>query len=147
MAFSQTAKDNALRMFIEGTSLADISVRLSVPLKTLYNWKAKLDWPSYLRIGNIEISRNAELELYKQVKAAIDNESIGDPSVVDKLAKLSKVLERLTPNRQILASMYRFLEAQTDYVNRSGDLELTKVWQKHLKPISEHLKSTFSAKE
>jgi hypothetical protein len=147
MAFSQTTKDNALAFFIEGIPLADIASRLNIPLKTLYNWKTKNDWKSYLRIGNIEIGRNAELELYKQVKAAIDNESIGDPAVVDKLAKLSKVLERLTPNRQILGSMYRFLEAQTDYVNRAGDLELTKVWQKHLKPISAHLKSVFSAQE
>jgi hypothetical protein len=76
----------------------------------------------------------------------IENESIGDPAQVDKLAKLTKALERLAPNRQILNSLYHILEGITDYVNRIGDPDLTRSWQKHLKPLSEHLRSLFAPK-
>ncbi len=147
MAFTQVTKDAALNLFIEGYGMADIANRLDVPLKTLYNWKNKNDWQSYLRVGNIEIARSVEQELYKLVKKMIDNESIGDPAQVDKLVKLTKALERISPNRQILNSLFRILEGVTDYVNRAGDLELTKVWQKHLRPIGQHLKLIFSAEE
>lgn len=147
MAFTQVTKDLALQKFIEGTSLAEISSTLNVPLKTLYNWKSKYDWQSYLRMGNIEIARNVEQELYKLVKQMIDNESIGDPAQVDKLAKLTKALERISPNRTILNSLFRILEGVTDYVNRAHDQDLTKAWQKHLKPIGAHLKNIFGSKD
>jgi hypothetical protein len=147
MAYSQSIKDRALSKFIEGESMDSIARSLNVPVKTLYNWKQKGDWQSFLRIGNMEIARNIEQELYKLVKNMIDNESIGDPAQVDKLVKLTKALERISPNRQILNSLYRILEGVTDYVNRAHDQELTKVWQKHLKPIGEHLKRLFAPKD
>jgi len=147
MAFTQVTKDAALNLFIEGYTMSEISTRLSIPIKTLYNWKNKNDWNSYLRVGNIEIARSVEQELYKLVKKMIDNESIGDPAQVDKLVKLTKALERISPNRQILNSLFRILEGVTDYVNRTQDLELTKVWQRHLRPIAQHLKLFFSAEE
>jgi len=147
MAFSQTTKDCALQHFIEGKPLADIAILLSVPLKTIYNWKSKGDWTSYLRIGNMEVARNVEQEIYKLVQKMCASEQFGNPADVDKLAKLTKSLDRLAPNRQILNSLYRIQEAITDYVNRSGDQQFSKAWQKHLKPLSVHLKNVFSAKE
>jgi hypothetical protein len=146
MAYSQVRKDSALAQFIEGKSLDEVSRVLNVPLKTLYNWRHKYDWDSHLRIGNIEIARNIEMEMYKLVRSMIDNESIGNPAEVDKLVKLTKVLERISPSRQIYNSLFRLLEGITDYVNRARDPELTKVWQKHLRPISEHLKLIFAPK-
>jgi hypothetical protein len=147
MAYSQITKDCALNHFIEGKPLEEISTILDVPLKTLYNWRKRYDWDSHLRIGNIEIARNIEQEMYKLVQKMIDNESIGDPAQVDKLAKLTKVMERISPNRQIYNSLYRLLEGITDYVNRARDPELTKVWQKHLRAIGEHLRVVFAPKE
>lgn len=147
MAFTQLTKDLALQHFVEGKCLAEISSVLNVPLKTLYNWKSKYDWNSFLRMGNIEITMSIEQEIYKLVKTMINNESIGDPVAVDKLAKLTKALDRLSPNRQILNSLFRILEGITDYVNRAHDSELTKVWQSHLQPIGQHLKSVFAPKD
>lgn len=147
MAFSQSTKDCALQHFIEGKPPAEIASLLNVPLKTIYNWKSKGDWTSYLRIGNMEVARNVEMEIYKLVQKMCASEQFGNPADVDKLAKLTKALDRLSPNRQILNSLFRILEGITDYVNRSGDIDLTKVWQKHLKPLSTHLKNVFSAKE
>lgn len=147
MAYTQVIIDQCLNLFIEGYSMEEISRRTNIPIKTLYNWKNKNDWASYLRVGNIEIARAAEQELYKLVKKMIENESIGDPAQVDKLVKLTKALERISPNRQILNSLFRILEGVTDYVNRAGDEELTKVWQKHLRPIGQHLKLVFSPEE
>lgn len=146
MAFSQTLKDAALQMYIERKSLADISADLNIPLKTLYNWKNKNDWQSFLRMGNIEIARNVEQEVFKMVKNMIDNESIGNPAEVDKLSKLTKSLERISPTRQIFNSLFSILEGITDYVNRAQDPALTKVWQKHLQPIGAHLKVLFAPK-
>ena len=147
MAFSQVTKDLALQHFIEGKSLAQISNILNVPLKTLYNWKYKYDWASFLRIGNIEIAMSVEQEMYRLVQTMINNNTIGDPAQVDKLVKLTKALERLSPNRQILNSLYRILEAITDYVNLAQDPIFAKSWQKHLKPLSQHLKKVFSPKD
>lgn len=147
MAFTQVTKDMALQQFIEGNPLTEISATLNVPLKTLYNWKSKYEWSSYLRMGNIEIARHVEQELYKLVKKMIDTEAMGDASQVDKLVKLTKALERISPNREILNSLFRLLEGITDYVNRAHDPELTKVWQKHLKPIGQHLKNVFAPKD
>jgi hypothetical protein len=147
MGYTQITKDCALNHYIEGKSVDDISKTLGVPLKTLYNWRHKYDWDSHLRIGNIEIARNIEMEMYKLVQRMIDDESIGNPAEVDKLVKLTKVLERISPTRQIYNSLFRLLEGITDYVNRARDPELTKVWQKHLRPIGEHLKQVFAPKE
>lgn len=101
MAYSRVVKDNALNLFIEGKSIEDISEILNVPNKTLYNWRRKGDWDAYLRIGNIEIARSVEQEVYKLVKEMIDTGKVGDASEVDKLVKLTKALERISPNRQI----------------------------------------------
>jgi len=147
VAFSQVLKDLALAHFKEGKSMEQISQLLSVPIKTLYNWKSKYEWQQYLRIGNIEIACSVEQELYKLVKRMVDNESIGNPAEVDKLAKLTKSLERLAPNRQILNSLFRILEGITDYVNLAHDPDLSKVWQKHLRPIGEHLKNVFATRD
>jgi transposase-like protein len=146
MAYSQVQKDSALAQFIEGKSLDEVSRVLNVPLKTLYNWRKRYDWDSRMRIGNIDIAITVEQEIYKLLQRMIENESIGDPAQVDKLSKLSKVLERINPSRQIYNSLYRLLDGITDYVNRSRDPELTKVWQKHLRPIGEHLKLIFAPK-
>ncbi len=146
MAHSKSTRDTALQLFIQGTPIEKIAAEMKIPLKTVYNWKARHDWNSFLRVGNLEIARDVEAELYKLVKKMIENESIGDPAQVDKLAKLTKALERLAPNRQILNSLYHILEGITDYVNRIGDPDLTRSWQKHLKPLSEHLRSLFAPK-
>jgi hypothetical protein len=147
MAFSPTLKDAALQMFIERKSLPDISKELSIPLKTLYNWKNKHDWQSYLRMGRIEMARSVEQEVYKMVQEMMDKQQLGNPTEVDKLAKLSKALERLNPKRDIFNNLFTILEGITDYTNRAHDAELTKVWQKHLKPIGQHLKNLFAPKE
>jgi hypothetical protein len=147
MAYTQITKDNAMSHFLKGKPLEEISTLLGVPLKTLYNWRKKYQWDSQLRIGNIEIANNIEQEMYKLVQKMIDNESIGDPAQVDKLVKLTKVLERISPQRQIYNSLYRLLEGITDYVNRTRDPELTKVWQKHLRAIGEHLRLVFAPKD
>lgn len=147
MAFSQTLKDAALQMFIERKSLADISVDLNIPLKTLYNWKNKNDWQSYLRMGRIEIARNVEQEIYNLVQQMMDKQQLSNPAEVDKLSKLSKALERLNPKRDIYNNLFTILEGITDYSNRAHDQELTKVWQKHLKAIGAHLKNMFAPKE
>lgn len=147
MAFSPTLKDAALQMFIERKSLPDISKELSIPLKTLYNWKNKHDWQSYLRMGRIEMARSVEQEVYKMVQQMMDKQQLGNPTEVDKLAKLSKALERLNPKRDIFNNLFTILEGITDYTNRAHDAELTKVWQKHLKPIGQHLKNLFAPKE
>jgi transposase-like protein len=98
MAYSQVQKDSALAQFIEGKSLDEVSRVLNVPLKTLYNWRKKYDWDSRMRIGNIDIAITVEQEIYKLLQKMIENESIGDPAQVDKLSKLSKVLERINPS-------------------------------------------------
>jgi len=143
---SKSTRDNALQLFIQGITVENIATQLNVPIKTVYNWKVRHDWNSFLRVGNLEIARDVEAQLYKLVKTMIDNESIGDPSQVDKLVKLTKALERLAPNRQILNSLYHILEGATNYVNTAGDPELTKLWQKHLTPLSEYLRSLFAPK-
>ena len=147
MAYTQVQKDSALAQFVEGKNLNTISKVLGVPLKTLYNWRKKYDWDSRMRIGNIDIAISIEQEIYKLLQKMIENKSIGNPAEVDKLAKLTKVLERINPSRQIYNSLYRLLDGVTDYVNRAGDAELTKVWQKHLRPLGEHLKLLFAPKE
>jgi len=147
MAYTQVQKDSALAQFVEGKSLDTISTVLGIPLKTLYNWRKKNDWDSRMRIGNIDIAISIEQEIYKLLQKMIENESIGNPAEVDKLAKLTKVLERINPSRQIYNSLYRLLDGVTDYVNRAGDPELTKVWQKHLRPLGEHLKLLFAPRE
>ena len=147
MAYSQVHKDSALALFIEGKALEEVSRVLNVPLKTLYNWRKKYDWDSRMRIGNIDIAISMEQEIYKLLKTMIEDKTIGNPTDVDKLSKLTKVLDRINPSRQIYNSLYRLLEGITDYVNRSQDTELTKVWQKHLRPIGEHLKQVFAPKE
>ncbi len=147
MAYSQVQKDSALAQFIEGKSLDEVSRVLRVPLKTLYNWRRKYDWDSRMRIGNIDIAISVEQEIYKLLKEMIEKRTIGNPTEVDKLSKLSKVLERINPSRQIYNSLYRFQDAIIDYVNHADDPELTKVWQKHAKAIGEYLKLIFAPKE
>ncbi|MFA7543523.1 MAG: hypothetical protein WCY84_04040, partial [Candidatus Cloacimonadaceae bacterium] len=99
MAYTQVQKDSALAQFVEGKSLDTISTVLGIPLKTLYNWRKKNDWDSRMRIGNIDIAISIEQEIYKLLQKMIENESIGNPAEVDKLAKLTKVLERINPSR------------------------------------------------
>ncbi|MDD3535374.1 MAG: transposase [Candidatus Cloacimonetes bacterium] len=147
MAYTQVQKDNALAKFVEGKALTDISTQLGIPLKTLYNWRKKYEWDSRIRVGNIEIAITVEQEIYKLLQKMIETESIGDPAQVDKLSKLTKVLERINPSRQVYNSLYRFLDGITDYVNRTREPELTKVWQKHLRAIGEHLRQVFAPKE
>jgi len=147
MAYSQATKDAALDQFTSNVSIEEISKNLGVPVKTLYNWKTKDDWSSYLRMGNIQIAREVEVKLYEHVQKMINSEQFANPGDVDTLAKLTKALDRLSPHRQVLASMAAILEGITNYANRAGDMDFARSWSKHLRPIAAHLKGLYAPQE
>lgn len=136
-----------MTMYLEGRKMAEISKELQIPPRTLYNWRREMDWDKYKRVGNISIAKVVELQLYQMIHDMADNDLMGDPSEVDKLAKLTKVLDRLNPSRQVYNSLFTFLQAITEYVNRSRDTELVSAWKMHIEPISEHLKTKFAPRE
>jgi hypothetical protein len=60
MAHSKSTRDTALQLFIQGTPIEKIAAEMKIPLKTVYNWKARHDWNSFLRVGNLEIAATSK---------------------------------------------------------------------------------------
>ncbi len=147
MAYTIVDRDNAMAMYLDGRTMVDIENTLKIPIKTLYNWRRRYNWDEYRRVGNISAAKLVEMQLYEMLQDMANNDKLSDPSEVDKVSKLMKVLDRMNPSRQVYNSLYMFLEAITKYVNQSRDPELVSAWRAHMSSISEHLKALFAPKE
>lgn len=147
MAYTMHDRDRAMMLYLEGNSMAQISKELKIPSKTLYNWRRRYEWESYKRVGNIEVIASVEKQLYKLLQDMAENDLLGDPAEVDKLAKLTKVLDRIAPTRQIYNSLYLFMEGITEYITKTQDHDFAKLWQEHIPAIGEYLKKRYAPKD
>jgi len=138
--------EQAKTMYIEGQqSIKEIARVLSRSQKVIREWKDQGKWDKEkFIIGGIGLSRELAKKFREEVQTAINEGTIAEPGVTDKLTKLLKVLEKLSPQRVQLSNIYHFLKDLTDFVCTLGDREFSKGFQKYLPEISDYLREKYA---
>jgi hypothetical protein len=146
MKHSIDTKNKAQQLYvIEGKNLADIENLTGVPYKTLQRWKAEDSWDDALKqSGNIGLQMALQQNFITAIQEAIKNNSLSDPSTADSLYKLSKLMDKMLPQKTLLSNIFNMLESTTNYIRTLKDEKFINDWVKYLPEISDYLRKKYN---
>ena len=131
---------------VEGKSIDEINQLMRIPQKTLYNWKERYEWNETIRgTSNIALAMNMQKQFLESVQQAIKDKKLTDPSVADALYKTSKLMEKLLPQKIMLANIFNLMEDISIYIRTYVRNDRFKDdWTKYLPEIADHLRRKYN---
>jgi len=146
MSYSQEVIAKCEYKFVyEGKTGEQIEKETGVPMGTVYRWKNKYSWDNLIKDGGqIGIALKVQKEFIEEIRTAITQGKMTDPGTVDRLTKLSKVVERLMPKATTLSNIYNLFEALVEFVTNHSDERFIKLFQKYTLEMSDYLRSKFT---
>ena len=145
--WEETLIDIAKTMYLEQKlSPKKISKIIKKPIHLINEWKKQYKWDNEIYIiGNIGLSRELNTVFIQEVKLAIQEKRIAEPATADKLTKLLKIIEKLTPQRIQLANIFQLLQDLTEFiVSKIDDPDFAKLFQKHLPEMANYLREKYA---
>ena len=132
---------------VEGKTVEEICNVMNIPNRTVWNWKIKGQWDKELaeNNGNVSLFLEMQRQFATAIKNAINDNKLADPATADALWKTAKLMDRLLPEKMLLANLFSFLEDMTNYfVNNVMDVEFMDKFKEHIKPLSDHLRAKYT---
>lgn len=87
-AFPQETKNLCKEFFMKGFSLAEISEKTKIDLRTLYNWKEKFQWLDNASSDSVEYVLSRRLALLAERESKTSNELRELELLIDKFGDL-----------------------------------------------------------
>jgi len=147
MAYTKITHQQAMKFYVlEGKSIAQISMLMKIPEKTLYKWKVKETWDNKIKSsGGIEIGIKFNEAFENAIRKAIADNKLGDPATADSLYKLLIMAQKFTPKKLMLANIFNMLEDITNYIKaKIGNDKFMEEWAKYLPEISDFLRKKYN---
>lgn len=131
---------------LEGKTLEQIQGLLSIPLKTLYNWKNKFAWDEDIKNGGgLSIYLEMQQQFVQKIKESMNNGTLTDPGTVDSLWKLAKLLEKMMPQRVMLSNIFKFMEDMVHYfINSEEENEFMSKIHAHIPKLADYLRKKYT---
>lgn len=145
--WDRVLQEVAKTMYIEEQiSTKDIARSMHRSHKKIEFWRinSKWDQDKYI-IGDIALSREAMKKFKQEVQKSLKENTFADPGTADKLVKLLKIIEKLSPQRVRLANIFEMLKDLADWTCTLGDPEFSKLFQNHLPEIADYLRKKYAA--
>jgi transposase-like protein len=148
MAHKRIVKEQAERLYImEGKPINEIATILKVSQQTIYAWKKKHEWDKAIRAsGTIGLTIEMTKSLFSEMNKAMKEGKLTDPKTADALAKISKIAEKLSPEKMMLSNIFNMLEDITHCIqNKIRDEDFLMLWGKYLREISDDLRRKYAS--
>lgn len=147
MAYKKDVIELARRFYVvEGKTIEEISRVMNLPNRTVWNWKQKGLWDKELSdSGFVSMFLEMQKQFTEAIKDAIKDKKLADPATADALWKTAKLMDRLLPEKMLLANLFSFLEDMTNYfMNNETSPEFLDKFRQHLKPLSDCLRAKYT---
>lgn len=148
MAHKRIVKEQAERLYImEGKPINEIATILKVSQQTIYAWKKKHEWDKAIRAsGTIGLTIEMTKSLFSEMNKAMKEGKLTDPKTADALAKISKIAEKLSPEKMMLSNIFNMLEDITHCIqNKIGDEDFLMLWGKYVREIADDLRRKYAS--
>jgi hypothetical protein len=113
-------------------------------LKTIYSWKANEHWDDVVKkFSPIQLVTDMQSGLYAEIQKAINDQKLTDPKVADALYKVSAVMEKLVPQKVMLANIMAMLEYQSNWIKKNCSPKFALEWAKNLPEMADQMRAFY----
>ena len=121
MAQSIAKRTEAKKLYLEGENTKEIEKVTGISKSTLDKWKAAENWDSEVTVySTLQLANDMQTEFRKEVYKAMKEGKLTDSKTADALNKVAGIMDRLIPEKVLLANLMRMLKDETEFFQRFG---------------------------